>query len=123
MISLVILSRSRITWILLLRITYETIVLILARLVEEVTIVIIVVEDRIILLLLFYIPQPELQLELLYLSPPLRHPADSLIYPFALLLPRSRPDFTRRSDTLTARNKNILAEITQSPATQLPRSR
>jgi hypothetical protein len=69
MISLVILSRSRITWILLPRTTYKTIVLILARLVEETIIIVVVVEDRIILLLLFYTPQPELQLELLYLSP------------------------------------------------------
>jgi hypothetical protein len=56
MISLVILLRSRITWILLSRTTYEIIALILARLVEETTIMVVVVEDRIILLLLFYIP-------------------------------------------------------------------
>jgi hypothetical protein len=56
MISLVILLRSRITWILLPRITYETIALILARLVEEVTIVVIIIEDYIILLLLLHIP-------------------------------------------------------------------
>jgi hypothetical protein len=56
MISLVILSRSRITWILLPRTTYETIALILARLVEEVIVVIIVIEDHIILLLLLRIP-------------------------------------------------------------------
>jgi hypothetical protein len=117
MILLVILSRSRITWILLPRTTYEIITLILACLVEETIIIIIVVEDRIILLLLLYIPQPEFQLELLYLSPLLRYPADSLIYPFALLLPRSRPDFTRRSNTSTTRNKNTLAEITPSPTT------
>jgi hypothetical protein len=123
MISLVILSRSRITWILLLRTTHKTIALILARLVEEAIVVVVVVEDRIILLLLLYIPRPELQLELLYLSPLLRYPADSLIHPFALLLPRSRPDFTRRSNTLIARNKDILAETTPSPTTQPPRSR
>jgi hypothetical protein len=56
MISLVILSRSRITWILLPRITYETIALILAYLVEETIIIVIIVKDHIILLLLFYIP-------------------------------------------------------------------
>jgi hypothetical protein len=56
MILLVILLRSRITWILLPRTTHETIALILARLVEEATIVVVVVEDYIILLLLFYIP-------------------------------------------------------------------
>jgi hypothetical protein len=56
MISLVILSRSRITWILLLRITYKTIALILVRLVEEIIIVVVVVEDYIILLLLLRIP-------------------------------------------------------------------
>jgi hypothetical protein len=117
MISLVILLRSRMTWISLPRITHETITLILACLVEEVIVVVVVVEDRIILLLLLRIPQPELQLELLYLSPLLRYPADSLIYPFALLLPRSRPDFSRRSNTLIARNKDTLAETTLSPAT------
>jgi hypothetical protein len=69
MISLVILSRSRITWISLPRTIYKTIVLILARLVKEAIVVVVVVEDRIILLLLLYIPQPEFQLELLYLSP------------------------------------------------------
>jgi hypothetical protein len=116
-ISLVILLRSRITWILLLRTTHETIVLILARLVEEVIVIVVVVEDRIILLLLFYTPQPELQLEPLYLSPLLRYPADSLIYPFALFLLKSRPDFIRRSDISTTRNKNILAETTLSPIT------
>jgi hypothetical protein len=56
MISLVILSRSKITWILLPRIIYETIALILVRLVEEAIVVVVVVEDRIILLLLLYIP-------------------------------------------------------------------
>jgi hypothetical protein len=56
MILLVILLRSRITWISLPRITYETIALILARLVEEAIIVVIVVEDRTILLLLLYTP-------------------------------------------------------------------
>jgi hypothetical protein len=56
MISLVILSRSRITWISLPRITHETIALILACLVEEITIVVVIVEDRIILLLLLRIP-------------------------------------------------------------------
>jgi hypothetical protein len=55
MILLVILLRSRITWILLLKITYETIALILVYLVEEVIIVVIIVEDHIILLL-FRIP-------------------------------------------------------------------
>jgi hypothetical protein len=123
MISLVILSRSRITWILLPRITHEIIILILVYLVEEAIVVVIIVEDHIILLLLFYIPQPELQLELLYLNPLFRHPADSLIYPFALLLLRNRPDFTRRNNILTTRSKNILAETTPSPITQPPRSR
>jgi hypothetical protein len=52
MILLVILSRSRITWILLPRITYGTIVLILVYLVEETIIIVVVVEDRILLLLL-----------------------------------------------------------------------
>jgi hypothetical protein len=56
MILLVILSRSRITWILLPRATHETIALILVRLVEETIIVIIIIEDRIIIILLFYIP-------------------------------------------------------------------
>jgi hypothetical protein len=56
MISLVILLRSRIIWILLPRTTYKTIALILARLVEEVIIIVIVVEDHIIILLLFCIP-------------------------------------------------------------------
>jgi hypothetical protein len=111
------------TWILLPRTTYKTIALILACLVEEATIVVVVVEDRIILLLLFYIPQPELQLEPLHLSPLLRYPADSLMHPFALLLLKSRPDFTRRNDISTTRSKDTLAETTPSPATQLPRSR
>jgi hypothetical protein len=115
MISLVILLRSRITWILLPRTTYEIIALILARLVEEITVVVVVVEDHIILLLLLRIPQPELQLELLYLSPLLRHPADSLIHPFALLLPKSRPDFTKRNNISITRNKDTLAETTPSP--------
>jgi hypothetical protein len=43
-------------WILLPRITHETVALILARLVEEAIIVVIVVEDHIIILLLLYIP-------------------------------------------------------------------
>jgi hypothetical protein len=113
MISLVILSRSRITWISLPRTTHETIALMLACLVEEAIVVVVVVEDRTILLLL-YTPQPEFQLEPLHLSPLLRYPADSLMHPFALLLLRSRPDFTRRSDTLTTRSKDILAETTPS---------
>jgi hypothetical protein len=53
MISLVILLRSRITWILLPRTTHETIALILARLVEEVIVIVVVIEDHIILLLLY----------------------------------------------------------------------
>jgi hypothetical protein len=56
MISLVILLRSRITWILLPRTTYETIALILVYLVEEIIVIVVMVEDRIILLLLLYIP-------------------------------------------------------------------
>jgi hypothetical protein len=56
MISLVILSKSRITWILLPRTTHKTIALILARLVKEAIVIIIIVKDRIILLLLLYIP-------------------------------------------------------------------
>jgi hypothetical protein len=56
MILLVILSRSRITWILLPRTTYEIITLILARLVEEVIIIVIIIKDYIILLLLLRIP-------------------------------------------------------------------
>jgi hypothetical protein len=59
MILLIILLRSRITWILLPRITHETIALILAHLVEEVIIIIIIVEDHTIILLLLYISQPE----------------------------------------------------------------
>jgi hypothetical protein len=56
MISLVILSKSRITWILLPRTTYKTIALILVCLVEEIIVVVVIIEDYIILLLLFYIP-------------------------------------------------------------------
>jgi hypothetical protein len=55
MISLVILSRLRITWILLLRITYKTIALILGCFVEEVIVIVVIIEDHIIILLLFYI--------------------------------------------------------------------
>jgi hypothetical protein len=106
-ILLVILSRSRIT--------HEIIALILVCLVEEATIIVVVVEDHTIILLLFYIPQPEFQLEPLYFSPLLRYPADSLMYPFALLLPRSRPDFTRRNNILIIRIKDILTETTPSP--------
>jgi hypothetical protein len=56
MILLVVLSKSRITWILLLRITYEIIALILVYLVEEIIIVVVIIKDRTIILLLFYIP-------------------------------------------------------------------
>jgi hypothetical protein len=91
--------------------------------VEEVIIVVVMVEDRIIIIIiLFYISRPEFQLELLYLSPLLRYPADLLIYPFALILPRNEPDFTERSNILITRNKNILAEIILSPIAQPPRS-
>jgi hypothetical protein len=55
-ILLVILSRSRIIWISLLRTTYKTIVLILARLVEEAIVVVVIIEDRIITLILLHVP-------------------------------------------------------------------
>jgi hypothetical protein len=116
MILLVILLRSRITWISLPRTTHETIALMLACLVEEAIVVVVVVEDRTILLLL-YTPQPEFQLEPLHLSPLFQHPADSLIHPFALLLPKSKPDFTRKNNISIIRNKDILAETTPSPIT------
>jgi hypothetical protein len=99
------------TWISQPRTTHETIALILARLVEEATAIIVIVEDCIILLQL-YTPQPELQLELLYLSPWFRRPADSLTYLFALFSPKNRSAYIRRNDISIARNKDIRSKIT-----------